>query len=73
VNLCTDQMTRAELVRCAAARMPVLLDDGTTGRLVRWDSEKRPGTARIEVRSGKSLTVKLARVRFVILGAEAMT
>lgn len=61
-------MSRAELVRCANARLPVELDDGTTGRLVRWDTEARPGTARVETRPGRAITVPLRRVRAVLLG-----
>lgn len=68
MRLPTEGMSRAELVRCAKARMVVELDDGSTGRLVRWDTEARPGTARVETRPGKSITVRLPRVRAVLLG-----
>lgn len=53
---------RALMVNAASNRRAVVTTDGRVGLLNRWDTPKRPKTARIEVKPGVSLTFKCANV-----------
>jgi len=58
---------RGTMVAAAARRAFVQMADGRIGRLVRWDTPKRPKTARIEVKPGIHLTFKCDQITAVDL------
>lgn len=70
MRLAVEGLTRAAMVRAATGRLVVELDDGTRGRLIRWDTERRPGTARVQLHAGHAITVPMRRVRALMLGEE---
>lgn len=61
----TITLNRMALVSAAQRRALVMTTEGRLGRLVRWDTPKRPNTARIEFSKGNAVTMKCARVVFV--------
>ena len=58
----TANLTRADMVRAAAARYVVLTRSGRVGRLVRWDAPSQRGRARVETHAGTGFTIPLADV-----------
>jgi hypothetical protein len=58
-------LERRLLVAAAAQRLFAQTHDGEIGRLLRWDTPKRPNTTRLELRPGVAKTYKCGMIALV--------